>query len=161
MNGLMKVANILFACSLAHYSVLGYSRQAATSLYSDSSWKDLHIEENSLWHFCSFRDQYPRSYISYKTSNPPVIDGSLDEDVWQEVAWSEPFVDILGHGPVPRFDTKMKMRWDDEFLYIAGSLQEPDIWANITEDNKVIFQDNDFEASAGRYFSYAMHANLH
>jgi hypothetical protein len=98
-------------------------------------------------HFCSFRDLYPRSYISYKTTDPPTIDGVLDEDAWQEVGWSEPFVDILGSsGPVPRFQTRMKMRWDDEFLYIAGALQEPDVWANVTQHDAVIFQDNDFEA---------------
>lgn len=39
----------------------------------------------------------------------------------------------------------MKIRWDDEFLYIAGSLQDPDIWANVTKHDDVIYHDNDFE----------------
>ena len=106
----------------------------------------MRIEESSVHDFCSFKDLYPKNYISYKTDVPPVIDGNLDEDVWQDVAWSEPFVDILGSGgPVPRYETAMKIRWDNEFLYIAGSLQDADIWANVTKHDDVIYQDNDFE----------------
>ncbi len=39
----------------------------------------------------------------------------------------------------------MKMLWDDEFLYIAADLLEPDIWGTLTTRDAVIFQDNDFE----------------
>jgi hypothetical protein len=49
----------------------------------------------------------------------------------------------------------MKIRWDDEFLYIAGSLQDPDIWANVTKHDDVIYHDNDFEASWTRMFNTA------
>ena len=31
---------------------------------------------------------YPRQYVAYKTSSPPVTDGSLDDPAW-EVAWTE------------------------------------------------------------------------
>ena len=36
-------------------------------------------------------------------------------------------------------------RWDADWLYIAAELEEPQIWANITRHNEVIYQDNDFE----------------
>jgi hypothetical protein len=37
------------------------------------------------------------------------------------------------------------MLWDNDFLYIAGEIQEPHIWATIEERDAAIFQDNDFE----------------
>ena len=56
------------------------------------------------------------------------------------------FVDIEGDArPRPRFATRMKMLWDDEFFYIAADMQEPDIWGTLTTRDSVIFQDNDFE----------------
>jgi hypothetical protein len=47
--------------------------------------------------------------------------------------------------PQPRFQTTVKMLWDDEFLYVAGEMEEPDIWATLKTRDSVIFQDNDFE----------------
>jgi hypothetical protein len=75
-----------------------------------------------------------------------VIDGKLDEQAWLDVTWSEPFMDIQGLSfPTPRFETRMKIRWDDEWLYVGGYVQEPQVWANQTKHDSVIFQDNDFE----------------
>lgn len=138
---------VVCALTVYHYSLnRPVDLQSKRVPHSDSSWVNLRIEDDS--NFCSFQDLYPRNYISYKAENPPIIDGNLDDEAWQEVGWSEPFVDILGSaGPVPRFETQMKIRWDDEFLYIAGSLQDPDIWANVTKHDDVIYHDNDFEAS--------------
>eukprot|EP01012_Entosiphon_sulcatum_P011585 TRINITY_DN17086_c0_g1_i1.p1 TRINITY_DN17086_c0_g1~~TRINITY_DN17086_c0_g1_i1.p1 ORF type:complete len:397 (+),score=81.99 TRINITY_DN17086_c0_g1_i1:91-1281(+) len=95
---------------------------------------------------CQFAAEYPPQYVSYYTATPPTIDGRLDEPVWQEVPWTTDFADISGPGfPVPRFRTRAKIRWDDRFLYVAGELEEPTVWANLTQRNSVIFADNDFE----------------
>ena len=37
------------------------------------------------------------------------------------------------------------MLWDDDCLYIAAELEEPNVWATLTKHDSVIFQDNDFE----------------
>uniref|UniRef100_A0A6B2L877 Carbohydrate-binding domain-containing protein n=1 Tax=Arcella intermedia TaxID=1963864 RepID=A0A6B2L877_9EUKA len=74
------------------------------------------------------------------------FDGRLDEEAWEAVPWSGLFVDIQGDKkPKPYLETRMKMRWDEEYLYIAGWLEEPQAWANLTYNNSVIFYDNDFE----------------
>ncbi|MEZ4505980.1 MAG: hypothetical protein R2848_09055 [Thermomicrobiales bacterium] len=40
--------------------------------------------------------------------------------------WSELFVDIEGdRKPAPLFDTRMRMLWDDDALYIGARLDEP------------------------------------
>jgi hypothetical protein len=74
----------------------------------------------------------PRTYVALNTND------------WSLVPWSEEFVDITTD-IVPRFRTRMKMRWDDNCLYIAAELEEPHVWATLTENDSVIFQDNDFE----------------
>jgi len=96
---------------------------------------------------CSFDDLYPRQLVAYRAASPPVIDGDLREPVWEDVGSSEPFVDIRGTPPgaPPRFSTTVKVRWDAHFLYIGAELQEPDVWANLTAHDSVIFRDNDFE----------------
>jgi len=108
---------------------------------------------------CGFPELYPRQYVAYFAASPPVIDGRLDEQFWADVGWSQSFVDIRGidYTPPPRFDTRVKVRWDATFLYVAARLEEPQIWANITQHDQVIFHDNDFEvfvdaASSTHYY---------
>ncbi len=88
----------------------------------------------------------PRSYVCHRATSPLAIDGKLDEPAWASASWSDPFVDIQGdRRPRPRFRTRMKMVWDDEYLYVAAEMEEPDVWATLTERDSVIFHDNDFE----------------
>ncbi|MFO0826191.1 MAG: hypothetical protein U0792_24250 [Gemmataceae bacterium] len=35
--------------------------------------------------------------------------------------------------------------WNDEAIFIAAELEEPHVWATLTEHDSVIFHDNDFE----------------
>jgi len=37
------------------------------------------------------------------------------------------------------------MLWDDQAVYVAAELEEPHVWATLTQHDSVIFQDNDFE----------------
>ncbi|QEH35144.1 hypothetical protein OJF2_36890 [Aquisphaera giovannonii] len=88
----------------------------------------------------------PRGYVAHKTPAPIVIDGKLDDPAWQGAPWTEPFEDIEGDvRPKPRFATRAKMLWDDQYLYVAAKLDEPHVWGTLTKHDSVIFQDNDFE----------------
>jgi hypothetical protein len=40
-------------------------------------------------------------------------------------------------------------RWDATYLYVGAMLQETQVWANQTQENAVIFHDNDFEVRCG------------
>ena len=89
---------------------------------------------------------HPRGYVGYRVEKPIQLDGKLDDAAWQAAPWSDDFVDIEGDKkPKPRHRTRMKMLWDDKGLYIGAELEEPHIWATLTEHDAVIFQDNDFE----------------
>ena len=88
----------------------------------------------------------PRGYVCHRTSAPLSIDGKLDEKVWRTAAWSEPFVDIEGdRKPLPRYRTRVKMLWDEAYFYVGAELEEPHVWAKLSQHDAVIFHDNDFE----------------
>jgi hypothetical protein len=87
-----------------------------------------------------------RGYVCYRAPGPIAVDGRLDDPGWAGIPWTEPFVDIEGDlKPLPPFQTRAKMAWDDEFFYIAADLEEPHVWGTLTEHDSVIFRDNDFE----------------
>lgn len=107
----------------------------------------------------------PEHYICYRTTEPIVIDGLLSESSWLNSDWTDYFVDIEGSKrPAPLFGTRVKMLWDDQFLYIAAFLEEPDVWATLTQRESVIFNDNDFEVfidadgDTHNYIEYEMNA---
>ncbi|MDZ4781195.1 MAG: carbohydrate-binding family 9-like protein [Planctomycetia bacterium] len=88
----------------------------------------------------------PKKYVCARAPAKVTLDGKLDDDAWEAVAWTDDFVDIEGDKrPKPRFRTRAKMLWDDEYFYVAAQLDEPHVWGTITQRDAVIFQDNDFE----------------
>lgn len=88
----------------------------------------------------------PRSYVAPFTDSALTIDGLPNERPWELAPWTADFVDIRGKEDAPpRFRTRAKMLWDTSFLYVAAELQEPDLWATITERDAIIYRDDDFE----------------
>jgi len=90
--------------------------------------------------------QVPKRYVCRYAVGPLDIDGRLDDAAWADAAWTDAFVDIEGdRKPAPRFETRVKMLWDDEYLYIAYWIEEPDLQATLTERDAPIYQNNDVE----------------
>jgi len=88
----------------------------------------------------------PRGYVCQHVDGPIQIDGKLDDPAWVNAPWTEDFVDIEGTAkPKPRFRTRAKMLWDDQYLYVGAELEEPHVWATLTQHDSVIFVDPDFE----------------
>jgi len=88
----------------------------------------------------------PLSYACGLASEPPLIDGRLDDAAWAQVDWTADFVDITGDSArAPRFRTRAKLLWDSQCLYIGADMEEPHLWATLTERDAVIYHDNDFE----------------
>lgn len=60
-----------------------------------------------------------KSYTTVKTSVPPVIDGLLDSDIWNQVTWSGDFIQRTpNEGEVPSQQTAFKILYDDNNLYV-------------------------------------------
>ncbi len=98
----------------------------------------------------------------YPLTNP---DGNLDKEFWKDAPFTDLFNDIEGPSmPAPRYETRAKMLWDDNNLYIGAILYGDEIWANQTEHDCVIFYDNDFEifidpdSDTQEYIEYEMNA---
>ena len=90
--------------------------------------------------------QDERHYTCYRAEGPILADGLLNEPSWSMADWSDYFIDITGDPKLkPPLRTRVKMLWDDDCLYVAAELCEPDVWATIRQRDAVIFQDNDFE----------------
>ncbi|MDA3733429.1 carbohydrate-binding family 9-like protein [Niameybacter massiliensis] len=107
----------------------------------------------------------PPVYMCKKATKPFTLDGNIDKPFWEDIPFTDYFVDIEGDvRPEPRFKTRAKMTWDNENLYFGAVLEGPEIWATLTERDCVIFQDNDFEifvdsnSDTHAYFEFEMNA---
>lgn len=88
----------------------------------------------------------PNTYVCYQIEQQLKVDGKMSEEMWKKAAWTEYFVDIEGNQkPIPRYKTRVKMLWDSDYFYFAAEMEEPHIWAKLTERDAVIYHDNDFE----------------
>lgn len=88
----------------------------------------------------------PMVYRAMYATVPPMIDGVIGKREWRDAAWTTAFVDIEGsRKPLPRFQTRAKIMWDDRCLYLAAFLQEPHVIGTLRQRDTVIFYDNDFE----------------
>ena len=149
---LLKSLRFLAAFTICWGPVI--SGQALASDYSD--WQE------------RMRSIVPRNYVCRRVSSisPITVDGKLDESAWTQAPWTADFVDIQGPAKTtpPKSRTRAKMLWDDEYLYIAAELDEPNVWATLTNHDAVIFRDPDFEvfidpkSQTEPYYEFEMNA---
>ncbi|MGA8855119.1 MAG: carbohydrate-binding family 9-like protein [Christiangramia sp.] len=105
----------------------------------------------------------PRSYVAYRTVDTIIIDGIAEEASWEKSDFSEDFIDIEGV-KTPKYQTNVKMLWDDSYLYFYAKMEEPHIWATLKQRDTVIFYNNDFEifidpdGDAQNYMEFEMNA---
>lgn len=105
----------------------------------------------------------PRSYTAFKTLQPIHVDGVAEEEAWEKVSWTDDFIDIEGD-KTPLYRTRMKMLWDEDYLYFYAELEEPHVWATLKERDTVIFYNNDFEifidpdGDTHNYYEFEMNA---
>ena len=85
----------------------------------------------------------PKSYIIPRVNSIIKIDGD-PEKAWDNAPFTEPFVDIEGVKLV-KYQTRTKMLWDDNYLYVYAEIEEPHIWANLKQRDTIIYLNNDFE----------------
>lgn len=90
--------------------------------------------------------ELPKSYRCNKIDRPLVLDGFISDPLWNNAEWTDDFTDITGEPSLsPRFKTRVKMLWCDDYFYVAAEMEEPHVWGTITEKNEIMFNDNDFE----------------
>jgi poly(3-hydroxybutyrate) depolymerase len=105
----------------------------------------------------------PQGYLCHYATNGITVDGNLDDAEWSRAAWTSNFTDIATT-TVPRFRTRAKMLWDENYLYVAADIEEPHVWATLTNHDSVIFHDPDFEVfmdpqgSTHNYYEFEINA---
>ena len=100
-------------------------------------------------------------YTAYKIDKAIDIDGKLDKAVWQHAPKSSRFVDLIHNTPTIH-DTRTAVLWDDDYLYVAYWIEEPDVQAKFTERDSLIYEDNDVELFiAGKNAYYELEINAH
>ena len=88
----------------------------------------------------------PRQYVAYRTIDPVSLDGRLDESTWRNAEWTEKFGHIVFPGyKTPMYATRAKVVWDDENVYFAGELEEPNLTAHLAQKDTIVCLENDFE----------------
>jgi len=93
-----------------------------------------------------WRESMRRHYVCQRVAKSLDLTTEAMDPGWEELPWSELFADITGHESLqPRYGTRVRMGWDDHYLYVNAELEEPHVWGTITEKNAVMFEDNDFE----------------
>ena len=88
----------------------------------------------------------PKVYACRPTHGLITIDGRLNESDWQRADRTDLFVDIQGEGhPRPKYATTARLLWDADHLYIAATLEEPNVTARLRQRDTIIWKENDFE----------------
>ena len=114
------------------------------------------VQDELAW---AFLNKYPAQYTTRRLHEGEIvqIDGKLDERSWKEAPWtSRPFVDIAQSSypniQVPdKFQTRVKVLWDANYLYVAAELFDQLIWADIEGHNERLtdghapYWNDDFE----------------
>ena len=59
----------------------------------------------------------PNTYLIPRADQPIVIDGRQNDPSWEKATFTKDFIDIEGQ-KTPDQKTRLKMLWDEEFLYI-------------------------------------------
>ena len=89
-----------------------------------------------------------KSFEIHRTQTAPVIDGVLDDEVWQSAAFVDDFHQTSPtDGAVPSEATIVRVTYDDDYLYIAADLRDSDpgaISAKQMVQGKLFFSDDRF-----------------
>lgn len=80
-----------------------------------------------------------------KTTENITIDGRLDEEVWKRAKWSEPFC-YIDSGEKTPLETRVALLWNDDYLFLAYKVEDPDIRGSMTGFNDHVYlKDEDVE----------------
>ena len=80
------------------------------------------------------------------TDTPPVIDGKMDEAVWQQAPVIDRFL-VPGPGEArpAREATRARLLWDRDWLYFCAELDDADVSADVKEHDGPMWRNDVFE----------------
>lgn len=81
----------------------------------------------------------PVEYEAPRVSEPPVIDGVLDDPAWKHAPWTRVFRQSMRNEP-GRQKTRAKLVWDDTHLYVAFDVEDDEILTPFTKDDENLYE---------------------
>ncbi len=78
-------------------------------------------------------------YETVRTAKPPVMDGTLDDPVWQKAAVAELVQSFDGRPTTLR--TTFRILWDDKHLYVGFDSEDPDVWGTLMKHDEAIYNE--------------------
>ena len=101
------------------------------------------------------------TYTAYRTNHSIKLDGQLNDSSWEAAVPSNNFVDLVS-GKQTLHDTKVKILWDSQYLYLGYQIEEPNVQARFLERDAPIWQENDVEffiAFDHTYYEFEINAH--
>jgi hypothetical protein len=153
--------------NMKHLSILRRSGDVFAAILMFTAVNSVNAQPDAVFRGYERLFVQPEHYVAAYTKTPPVIDGSIDEKVWENAAWTGEFRDIegkLSSRPLPYYATRAKMLWDTACLYIAADLKDKHVWAYLDKHDQIVYNDNDFEVfidpvnSACNYYEIEINA---
>lgn len=86
--------------------------------------------------------QAPSAYLAQFTTHPPILDGRLDDPVWQQAPFTSAYVDHATGRAAP-VRTRAKLVYDDEYLYLGVATEDADIYAWYSSNQAPLFRRDD------------------
>ena len=106
----------------------------------------LQTHSQNIWDGYEHLFQPVKQYTAYQTSEKITVDGKANEDSWQLAEWSDNFVDIKeGFDADSSNQTRFKVLWSNQHLYIYAELKEMHIWTYNVNASQTISNENNFE----------------
>ncbi len=125
---------------------------------------DISSQTLSTCNWCKFVQYYPKQYNTSKLqlnhlNESIIIDGYLNDSAWIDVEFTNTSFVIIaislynntinGYNIPNNYSTKVKLTWDNNYLYIGAISNEPFIYGTIIGHNNAIscvpYFDHDFE----------------
>ncbi|NCO34739.1 MAG: hypothetical protein AUJ92_01275 [Armatimonadetes bacterium CG2_30_59_28] len=110
--------------------------------------KTLSVLVAALFIFGSVAAAQPRPpYPCYRLAAPPVIDGKLDDTVWQSLPEAKGFRTLKAEGFAHRKPTSFRIGWANDALFLAVRCKEPfsRLMMPLTGDLEPLWDDDSIE----------------
>jgi len=107
--------------------------------------------------FFSVNAQQKKTILATRIVNPPTIDGSLDDAIWQTLPSSGDFfmLEPSNEGIIPNaYKTEVKMAYDDKAVYVYASMLDPDIEniaSQFSQRDDIFVQADHFSVALNTY----------
>jgi hypothetical protein len=85
------------------------------------------------------------SHTAERRIDTILIDGNLNEASWHDAVHSSVFTFWDGSPAPASLQTTARMIWDDEYLYIAFTARDPDVYATYTVRDARLWEQDNFE----------------